>query len=120
MALGMAEYRSGNDAPADLALFAAAKAGPINPHTTGRSAFFRAMSLFRQGKKDEARKLAVAAAAIMEPLPKDENNPLANLTAPMSGDNIQEYLIMWLAYNEAKALIKFDAASATPATPIGK
>ena len=80
MALGMAEYRSGNDAAADLALFAAAKAGPYNPHVTGTSAFFRAMSLFRQGKKDEARKLAIAAAAKMEPLPRDENNPLANLT----------------------------------------
>jgi WD40 repeat protein/tetratricopeptide (TPR) repeat protein len=119
MALGMAEYRSGNDAPADLALLAAAKAGPTNPHATGTSAFFRAMSLFRQGKKDEARKLAIAAAAKMEPLPKDENNPLANLTAPPGGGDTQEYLIMWLAYKEAKALIKFDAAPATSATPTG-
>ncbi len=36
----------------------------------GTSAFFRAMSLFRQGKKDEARKLAIAAAAKMKPLRK--------------------------------------------------
>ena len=120
MALGMAEYRSGNDAAAELALLAAAKAGPTNPHVTGTSAFFRAMSLFRQGKKDEARKLAIAAAAKMKPLPKDENNPLANLTAPVGGGDTQEYLIMWLAYKEAKALIKFDAAPATPATPNGK
>ena len=113
MALGMAEYRSGNAASADLALLAAAKEAPLNPHVTGTSAFYRAMSLFRQGEKDEARKLAIAAAAKMQPLPKDENNPLA------SGDT-QEYLIMWLAYKEAKSLIKFDAAPATPATPIGK
>ena len=31
MALGMAEYRSGNDAAAEHALLAAAKAGPNNP-----------------------------------------------------------------------------------------
>ena len=35
------------------------------------------MSLFRQGKPDEARKLATDAAAKMRPLPKDEKNPLA-------------------------------------------
>ena len=120
MALGMAEYRSGNDAAVDLALLAAAKAGPNNPHVTGTSAFYRAMSLFRQGKKDEARKLAIAAAAKMKPLPGDENNPLANLTAPVGGGGTQDYLIMWLAYKEAKALIKFDAASAAPTTPDGK
>ena len=119
MALGMAEYRSGNDAAADLALLAAANAGPNNPHATGTSAFCRAMSLFRQGKKDEARKLAIAAAAKMKPLPRDENNPLANLTAP-EGGGTHEYLIMWLAYKEAKALIKFDSAHAAPATPNGK
>jgi hypothetical protein len=56
----------------------------------------------------------------MEPLPKDENNPLANLTTPPGGGDTQEYLIMWLAYKEAKALIKFDAALATSATPTGK
>ena len=120
MALGMAEYRSGNYAAAELALLAAAKAGPNNPHATGTSAFFRAMSLFRQGKADEARKLAIAAAAKMEPLPRDENNPLANLTAPAGGGGTYEYLIMWLACKEAMALIKFDAAPATPATPNGR
>ena len=115
MALGMAEYRSGNDAAAELALLAAAKAGSSNPHVTGISAFYRAMSLFRQGKKDEAEKLAIAAAANMRPLPRDENNPLANLTVPNGGGDKLEYLIMWLAYKEANALIKFDAAAAAPA-----
>ena len=49
LALGMAEYRSGNYAAADEALLAAAKAGPNNRYVTGTSAFYRAMSLFRQG-----------------------------------------------------------------------
>ncbi len=115
MALGMAEYRSGNDAAAELALLAAAKAGSSNPHVTGISAFYRAMSLFRQGKKDEAEKLAIAAAANMRPLPRDENNPLANLTVPNGGGDKLEYLIMWLAYKEANALIKFAAPPAAPA-----
>ena len=98
----MAEYRSGNYAAADEALLAAAKAGPNNRCVTGTSAFYRAMSLFRQGKQDEARKLAIAAAAKMKPLPKDEQNPLA-------GDANHDDLILWLAYKEAKAMIKFDA-----------
>ncbi len=103
LALGMAEYRSGNDAAATEALLAAAKAGPNNPYVTGTSAFYRAMILFRQGKKDEASKLAVAAVAKMKPLPKDDNNPLA-------GGASHDDLILWLAYKEAQAMIQFDVA----------
>ncbi len=80
---------------------------------TGISSFYRAMSLFRQGKKDEARKLATEAAAKIKPLPADENNPLAEGV-------VHNDLIMWLAYKEAKAMIKFDAAPAAPKTPDGK
>ena len=103
MALGMAEFRSGNHAAADEALLAAEKAGPTNRFVTGTSPFYRAMSLFRQGKEEEARKLANAAAAKIKPLPKDENNPLAH------GGN-HNVLILWLAYKEAKTLIQFDVA----------
>jgi tetratricopeptide (TPR) repeat protein len=110
LALGMAEYRSGNHAAVEQALSAAAKAGPNNPHVTGTAAFYRAMSLFRQGKKDEARKVALAAAAKMKPLPKDENNPLAGVAVPAGGGDTQEYLILWLAYKEAKALMNVEAA----------
>jgi hypothetical protein len=59
------------------------------------------MSLFRQGKGDEARKLGSAAAATMKPLPKDEKNPLA-------GDASADDLILWLACKEAKALTQFE------------
>ena len=102
LALGMAEYRSGNDAAADEALLAAEKAGPKNLYVTGTSPFYRAMILFRQGKKEEARKLATAAAAKMRPLPADEQNPLADGAS-------HDDLILWLAYKEAKATIGFDA-----------
>jgi hypothetical protein len=64
--------------------------------------------LFRQGKEDEARKLATEAAAKMNPLPKDEKNPLVGCA---SSDD----LTLWLAYKEAKSLIQFDAA-APPST----
>ena len=98
LALGMAEFRSGNDAAAVQALSAAAKAGPNNAYVTGTSAFYRAMSLFRQGKKDEARKLASEAAARMKQLPEDEKDQLA-------GDAYHDDLILWLAYKEATAMI---------------
>jgi hypothetical protein len=101
MVVGMAEYRSGHFAQADAALLGSATSGKYNYHVAGTSAFFRAMSLFQQGKKDEARQLALAAAAKMRPLPKDENNPLAG------GLNADD-LILWLAYKEAQALIHFD------------
>ena len=71
------------------------------------SAFYRAMSLFRQGKENEARRLATEAASKMKPLPRDEKNPLA-------GDANPDDLILWLAYKEAKELIKFDVSPAQP------
>jgi tetratricopeptide (TPR) repeat protein len=108
LALGMAEYRSGNFAAAVEALIAAAKNGPNNLQITGTAAFYRAMSLFRQGNNDEARKLAIAAKAKMKPLPADEQGPLAGNSSP-------DDVILWLAYKEAKALIQFDAASAPEA-----
>jgi hypothetical protein len=100
----MAEYRSGNSAAAIEALLAAEKAGANNPLGKGIAAFYRAMSLFRQGKPDEARKVAIAAAAQMKLLPKDEQNPFAD-------GAYDDDLILWLAYKEARAMIKFDAAA---------
>ena len=41
----------------------------------------------------------------MKPLPRDENNPLA-------GDANHDDLILWLAYKEAKAMIKFERGTA--------
>jgi hypothetical protein len=104
LAVGMAEYRSGNHTAAAEALLAATEAGPNNPRVTGIAAFYRAMSLFRQDKPGEARQLAIAAAATMKPLPADEQNPMARTATP-------DDLILWLAYKEANALIQFDAAT---------
>jgi WD40 repeat protein len=105
LTLGMAEYRSGHFAEADAALLAVANGARNNPLVAGTATFYRAMSLFRQGKENEARKLATEAAAQMKPLPKDDRNPLAGGASP-------DDLLLWLACKEAKGLIPFDAAPA--------
>jgi hypothetical protein len=113
MTLGMAEYRAGHFLEADAALLAAANGDKDNSHVVGTSAFYRAMSLFRRGKEKEARQLAIEAASAMKPLPKDEKNPLADGAG-------HDDLIVWLAYKEARALIKFEPDPTTPAQPSGK
>ena len=112
LTLGMAQYRSGHFEEADTALLAAATGAKNNPHVAETSAFYRAMSLSQQGKKDEARGVATRAAARMEPLPGDERRPFA----PAGPDSF----ILWLAYKEAKALIGFDAPPAAPARTDGR
>jgi WD40 repeat protein/serine/threonine protein kinase len=102
MALGMAEYRSGHYAEADKVLLDAARYASQHYHISITSAFYRAMALFRLGKETEARKLAIAATARMRPLPADEKKPL-------DGETNADDLILWMAYKEAKAMIKFDA-----------
>jgi hypothetical protein len=99
------DYRGGHFADADTVLAAAMTEGEGNPYILGTGAFYRAMSLFRQGKRGEARQLATAAAATMKPLPKDEKDPLADKAK-------HDDLILWLAYKEAKELIGFDATPA--------
>jgi hypothetical protein len=107
LTLGMAEYRSGHFAEADAALLAAADGARKNNNSSvaGTATFYRALSLFRQGKENEARKLATDAAAQMKPLPQDEKNPMAGGASP-------DDLLLWLAYKEGKGLIQFDAAPA--------
>ncbi len=104
----MAEFRSGHLAEADLAL----RAAGIGPDVTtaGSAACYRAMILYQQGKKDEARELAANAAAAMRPLPLDDQGPIAGIGDPNN-------LILWLACKEAKAMIGFAEPPAAPATP---
>jgi serine/threonine-protein kinase len=109
MTLGMAEYRNGRYAEADKTLAAAAETGAQYPAVRITSAFYRAMSLFKQGQAEEARRLALEAAAQMKPLPQDDRNPLA-------GDADHDDLILWLAYKEARALLNLQAAP-TASTP---
>jgi WD40 repeat protein len=101
LTLGMAEYRSGHYLAADAALNAAVQAAPVNPAKVmieGTANYYRVMSLFHQGKTDEARTLFAETEAKMPRLPADEKNPLATVSG-------QEKLILWLACKEAKALL---------------
>jgi hypothetical protein len=99
MTLGMAEYRSGHYAAADKALLTASELGQDIYYVSCTTAFYRAMSLFRLGRDAEARKLATEACAKMRPRPADEKNPRV-------GDANADDLILWMAYKEARTLIK--------------
>ncbi len=61
----------------------------------GTAAFYRAMSLYRLGQSEEASKVAIEAVAKMKPLP---NPPLDQ----------HDDMILWMAYKEAKTMIKFE------------
>ncbi len=105
MTLGMTEYRHDDFAAAEKTLIEAAKSDPNNAWVVGTSSFFRAMSLFRQGKVDEAKKLMAQTVASMKPLPEDPRNPLVGVA-------YADDLILWLACKEAKAMIPFEDKSA--------
>jgi tetratricopeptide (TPR) repeat protein len=102
MTLGMAEYRNGSYQEAEAIL--GAVPGIITHDTylpeviEGTAGFYRAMSLFQLGRKDDARNLFTVTRVLMKPFPADENNPFA-------GGADQDDLILWLAYGEAKALL---------------
>jgi tetratricopeptide (TPR) repeat protein len=105
LALGMCEFRNGHWAEADVALVAAMKMASDKSPIWLTSAFYRAMNLFQQGKRDEARKLANEATARMRPLPRE-------------GETFDAVdLILWMTYKEAKELLKLDATSADSGRP---
>jgi serine/threonine protein kinase/tetratricopeptide (TPR) repeat protein len=106
LTLGMCEFRKGHWTEADAALSSAMKAATQNSSVWSTSAFYRAMTLLRQGKPDEARRLANEAASKMKPLPQEQKNHFRN-----------DDLIVWLAYKEAKALCNPESASAVSQQP---
>jgi hypothetical protein len=106
--VGMAENRDGQYAAAECAL-AAAERSSGNPFIERPAQIFRMMSLFRQGRQDEARKRLGEIEASIPPLPADERKPLVNGKAASA-----DVLMLWLAYKEAKMLI--EPASGTTRT----
>jgi serine/threonine protein kinase/tetratricopeptide (TPR) repeat protein len=107
LCLGLAEYRNGRYAAAERALTLAEQtAREYQGDIPGTARLYRVMSLFRQDKPEEARKLFTQAAAQMPPLPKDENKPLVD-GEPASHD----VLICWLACKEARSLLNEPAAA---------
>jgi hypothetical protein len=61
---------------------------------------FHAMTLFRQNRVEEARKLFSQAEAQMPPLPQDENKPIVD---GRTFDH--DLLIWWMSYKEAKSVL---------------
>jgi tetratricopeptide (TPR) repeat protein len=99
--LGMAEYRNGQYAAAERTLTLAEQRGGEFKDLQGIVRLYRVMSLVRQDKTEEARKLFSQAEAQMPPFPQDGHKPL------VEGKLVNhDYLIWWLAYKEAKTLIE--------------
>lgn len=105
LSLGMVEYRRGDFESAEKTLIKAAEIDPKGTQAPILADFYRAMVLERRGKSDDARKLAAATAARMRPIPKDEKDLMA-------GGADYDDLILWMAYKEAKALLKLEQAPA--------
>ena len=109
MSLGLAEYRNGqySDAEQTLADLESKLGGFENAKTAfqfdieGTARLFRAMSLFRRQRAEEALRLFMQTEARAPSLPKDTNKPIVD-GKPFDRD----LLVMWLAYEEAKALIE--------------
>lgn len=106
LALGLAQYRNGQYAAAERALTVAEQtAGKLND-IPGTARLFRAMSLFRQDRTEEARELLSETEAQIPPLPADERKPLVD--GKLANHDV---LICWLAYKEAKSLLNKPAAA---------
>jgi serine/threonine protein kinase len=101
LALGMAEYRSGNFETAGNELRFAAEAILDNTWRPdllrGIAGFYRVMCLSQLGKSAEAGILFDATKAGMRPIPQDGRN----LHPTIEIDD----LFLWLAYKEAKVLL---------------
>ena len=105
LGLGLAEYRNGRYAAAEQALTIAEHTAGDAHDITGTARLFRAMSLLRQDKPEEARKVFSQADAEMPPFPKGDHQP------PAYDKSVnQDVLICWMAYKEAKALIEGPSA----------
>jgi tetratricopeptide (TPR) repeat protein len=111
LSLGMSEYRNGQYAVAERTLTVAEQTVDQYHEIKGTARLFRAMSLFRQDKPEEARRLFSQAEAQMPPLPEDEHKP--HLDGRLVDQNV---LIWWLAYKEAKALIEAPSAPVSEAS----
>ena len=102
LALGMAEFRNGLYPAAEQHLSEAEQAFPNNRDLLTAARLYRAMTVFRENHRDEARKILNAAQAQMRPLPKDENQPLAGVQTTAQ----HEVMTAWLAFKEASLLLR--------------
>ncbi|HEV7924512.1 MAG TPA: tetratricopeptide repeat protein [Verrucomicrobiae bacterium] len=101
LTLGLAEYRNGQYSAAERSLTIAEQTVGDHDDIQGIAHMFHAMTIFRQGRVEEARKLFSQAAAQVPSLPKDESKPIVD---GRTFDH--DLLIWWMSYKEAKALLK--------------
>jgi tetratricopeptide (TPR) repeat protein len=106
LTLGLAEYRNGQNAAAEQSLTAAEQTLGDHDDVQGIAHIFHAMSLFRQNREEQARKLFNQAQAQMPPRPKDESKPI------VEGRSLNhDLLIWWMASKEAKSLLDESTAA---------
>jgi tetratricopeptide (TPR) repeat protein len=106
LALGMSEFRSGHWPEANAALQATMNTVEHNPSIYLIAAFYRAMTVFRQGHVEEGRKLARDAVMKMnqfKPLPQDEK-----------AHHWHDNLIAWMTYKEAEKMLHLGPPPAVP------
>jgi eukaryotic-like serine/threonine-protein kinase len=106
LTLGLAEYRNGQNAAAERSIAAAEQTLGQHEDVQGIAHLFYAMTLFRQDRVEEARKIFSQAQAQMPPLPADESKPIVD------GKTFDhDLLIWWLSYKEARSLLNEPAAA---------
>jgi serine/threonine protein kinase/tetratricopeptide (TPR) repeat protein len=123
LAVGLAEYRNGHYAAAEQTLTLPEQAKQTLTkeeqasgkwqQIEGTARLFRAMSVFGQGRTNEARTLFRQAEQQMTPFPKDEGKPFADIE-PMNQS--YDLLIWWLACKEARSELG-ESAAATAGAP---
>jgi serine/threonine protein kinase/tetratricopeptide (TPR) repeat protein len=105
LSLGLAEYRNGQFAAAERSIVVAEQTVGDQDEIQGIAHMFHAMTLFRQNRPEEARRLFSQAETQMPPLPKNESKPIVD------GRTLDpDLLIWWLAYKEAKSVLNEPAA----------
>jgi len=103
LALGMVEYRCQDFQAADLAL---QDAGQVSQSTFRPDlllptvGFYRAMSLWQQGKRSQAGQLFNQTKSTMPPLPVTLDQ------TPLDDGACHDYLTLWLAYKEVEAMLR--------------
>ncbi len=105
LCLALAEYRNGQYSAAERSIDAAELTIGDHDDIQGIARMFHALTLFRQNRTEEARKMFSQAETKMPPLPKDESKPIAEGRALD-----HDLLIWWISYKEAKSVLNEPAA----------
>ena len=98
LTLGIAEFRLGHRVAAEQLFLKGIRANGLYA-VQGPARLFHAMSLCREGRIDEAKKLVAAAKEQMRPLPVDDLHPFQN-------GGHHDDIFFWLTYKEARALLQ--------------